>query len=133
MDSRKIKGFTLIELLIVIAILGLLMSLVAPKMFSKVSSTKVKTASAQMEMMATALDTYRLDMGGYPDNLEELRKSDKSGWDGPYLPKDIPMDPWGHPYQYSLGKEGDGSYQLKSFGKDGKAGGTDENADIVYK
>ena len=84
---RKNAGFSLIELLIVIVILGLLMSLVAPTMFSKVDSTKIKTARAQMQMMQTALDTYRLDMGEYPKNINDLIQSDQPGWDGPYLPK----------------------------------------------
>ncbi|MDG2881298.1 prepilin-type N-terminal cleavage/methylation domain-containing protein, partial [Vibrio parahaemolyticus] len=76
------KGFTLIELLIVMVILGLLASLVAPTMFSKVSSSKVKTAETQMQMLATSLDAYRLDVGRYPDNLQELRSSDVRFWDG---------------------------------------------------
>lgn len=127
------KGFTLIELLIVIVIMGLLMSLVAPTMFSKVDSTKVKTAEAQMQMMSVALDTYRLDLGGYPSSLEELRASDRPGWDGPYLPKDIPIDPWGNPYAYAVpGPEGQ-PYELLSFGPDGKRGGNGDNEDIVYQ
>lgn len=131
---RKIRslGFTLIELLIVIVILGLLMSLVAPAMFSKVDSSKIKTAQAQMEMFRTALDTYRLDLGDFPDSLDELRSSDKNGWDGPYLPKSLPMDPWGNPYVYSRpGKDG-APFTMLSYGKDGKAGGEDDAADIVY-
>ena len=127
------RGFTLIELLIVIVILGLLLSLVAPTMFSKVSSSQRKTALAQMQMLATSLDTYRLDLGDYPPNLAELRQSSKPGWDGPYLPKDVPLDPWGHPYQYQVpGKEGQ-PYALLSLGKDGQVGGEDDNADIVYQ
>jgi general secretion pathway protein G len=85
--GEKDHGFTLIELLIVIVILGLLMSLVAPAMFSKVDSTKEKTARAQMQMIETALDTYRLDMGDYPTQLKDLVQSDSVGWDGPYMPK----------------------------------------------
>src|SRR5512135_2047375 len=89
---RRLAGFTLIELLIVIVILGLLLSLVAPTMFSKVSSSQRKTAMAQMQMLATSLDTYRLDLGDYPPNLAELRQSARPGWDGPYLPRELPMD-----------------------------------------
>ncbi|CAM5217151.1 type II secretion system protein GspG [Alishewanella longhuensis] len=81
-------------------ILGLLASLVAPTMFSKVDSSKRNTAVAQMQMIATALDAFRLDVGRYPDNLTELRQSDRRGWDGPYLPKDVPLDPWGNNYVY---------------------------------
>lgn len=131
MFKKKGRGFTLIELLIVIVILGLLMSLVAPTMFSKVDSTKVKTARAQMQMMETALDTYRLDMGDYPKNLSELLVSDDSGWDGPYMPKKIPNDPWGNAYSY-LSPSPDGSaYQLLSFGKDGTPGGEDNAKDVI--
>lgn len=130
---KKIRGFTLVELLIVIVILGLLMSLVAPQMFSKVSSTKSKTAKVQMEMLATALDTYRLDIGDYPANLNELRASQTVGWDGPYLPKNVPLDPWNNPYVYSKPGENGLPYTLMSFGKDGTAGGMDESTDLVYQ
>lgn len=133
LNTKKRSGFTLIELLIVIVILGLLMSLVAPKMFSKVGSTKIKTASVQMEMLATSLDTYRLDVGSYPDSLEELRKSSASGWDGPYIPKDVPLDPWGNPYVYQNPGENGVPYSLRSLGKDGATGGKDESQDIIYQ
>ena len=126
------SGFTLIELLIVIVILGLLMSLVAPTMFSKVDSTKVKTARAQMQMLETALDTFRLDMGDYPNNLDHLLESEESGWDGPYLPKKLPSDPWGNPYLYSSpGPEGQ-AFLLMSLGKDGQPGGDGNAADVVH-
>jgi general secretion pathway protein G len=131
--SSRARGFTLLELLIVIVILGLLMSLVAPTMFSKVGSSQKKTAQAQMQMLATALDTYRLDVGGYPASLEELRKSTAPRWDGPYLPREVPLDPWGNPYVYaSPGKDG-APFALQSYGKDGKAGGDGDNADLVYQ
>ncbi|WP_434950890.1 type II secretion system major pseudopilin GspG [Shewanella sp. HL-SH4] len=127
------KGFTLIELLIVIVILGLLMSLVAPTMFSKVESSKSKTAMVQMEMIATSLDTYRLDIGNYPKSLEELRSSTNPKWDGPYLPKNVPLDPWNNPYIYSVPGENGEPYTMKSYGKDGQIGGEGDNAEIVYK
>jgi general secretion pathway protein G len=130
---RLQRGFTLIELLIVIVILGLLLSLVAPTMFSKVSSSQRKTALAQMQMLATSIDTYRLDLGDYPPNLAELRQSTRPGWDGPYLPRELPLDPWGHPYQYQLPGEDGQPYTLRSFGKDGTAGGEDDAADIVFQ
>jgi general secretion pathway protein G len=126
-------GFTLIELLIVIVILGLLLSLVAPTMFSKVSSSQRKTAMAQMQMLATALDTYRLDVAAYPENLSELRSSTKPGWDGPYLPRELPSDPWGNPYVYAVPGEGGKPYSLRSYGKDGRPGGDGDNADIVFQ
>lgn len=131
--SNSEDGFSLIELLIVIVIMGLLMSLVAPTMFSKVDSTKVKTAVAQMQMIEVALDTYRLDIGSYPKTLGELRQSNTDGWDGPYIPKKIPDDPWGHNYNYAApGPQGQ-AYLLFSFGKDGAAGGEDGAADVIHE
>ena len=133
MIGKKDYGFTLIELLIVIVILGLLMSLVAPAMFSKVDSTKVKTARAQMQMIETALDTYRLDMGDYPTQLKHLVQSDLAGWDGPYMPKKIPSDPWGNAYDYfSPGPSGQ-AFQLLSYGKGGEIGGDDSAADVIHE
>ncbi|MDP4536899.1 type II secretion system major pseudopilin GspG [Alkalimonas collagenimarina] len=129
---RKQRGFTLIELLIVIVILGLLLSLVAPRMFSKVGSAKTQTASMQMEMIATALDTYRLDMGDYPQQLEELRRSSAPNWDGPYLPRDVPMDPWDKPYVYRVPGEDGNPYMLRSYGRNGVPGGEGEDEDIIY-
>lgn len=130
---RLQAGFTLIELLIVIVILGLLLSLVAPTMFSKVSSSQRKTAMAQMQMLATSLDTYRLDLGDYPPNLAELRQSTRPGWDGPYLPRELPMDPWGNPYQYQVPGADSQPFSLRSFGKDGAPGGEGDAEDIVFQ
>ena len=127
------RGFTLIELLIVIVILGLLLSLVAPAMFSKVGSSQRKAAMAQMQMLSTALDTYRLDVGTYPQALAELRAGKAPGWDGPYLPREVPNDPWGNPYVYQLGGEEGKPYSLKTFGKDGRQGGDGDNEDIVFQ
>jgi general secretion pathway protein G len=134
MRRRRYRGFTLIELLIVIVILGLLLSLVAPTMFSKVGSAQKKTAMAQMQMLSTALDTYRLDVGSFPESLPELRSGKAPGWDGPYLPRELPLDPWGKPYFYEL-SQGDAMtpYILKSFGKDGREGGEGDDEDIVFK
>lgn len=126
-------GFTLIELLVVIVIMGLLMSLVAPSMFSKVDTTKVKTAIAQMQMINTALDTYRLDLGQYPENLRELINSSSDRWDGPYLPKNIPEDPWGNPYQYQIDDNNPLVFKLMSLGADGKEGGEGQNKDIIHE
>lgn len=128
------RGFTLIELLIVMIILGLLAALVAPKMFQKVGSSKQKAAKAQIAMLGTALDAFRLDVGRYPnaeEGLDALRKNPGlDNWDGPYLPKDIPPDPWGKQYVYRYpGEHGD--YDLYSMGADGQDGGEGENADVV--
>jgi len=132
-NPRSCWGFTLIELLIVIVILGLLLSLVAPTMFSKVGSSQRKTAMAQMQMMSTALDTFRLDVGDYPEALAELRQGSKPGWDGPYLPRDVPLDPWGNPYVYQRATEGAQGYTLSSYGKDGQPGGEGDGEDIIFQ
>ena len=132
MDKRKKlrhQGFTLIEMLIVIIIVGLLASLVAPRLFTKVDKAKVKTAKVQIELLAAAIDTYRLDLGKYPTALEQLRHLDDPKWEGPYLPKDVPLDPWGGSYTYKFPGE-HGPYDLISYGADGKRGGSDNDKDI---
>lgn len=133
MERLQDQGFTLIELLIVIVILGLLYSLVAPAMFSKVDSTKVKSAQIQLEMLRTSMEAFRLDMGDYPEALSQLRESSGPGWDGPYLPKSVPKDPWGNDYYYKVGGDGNEAFILMSLGKDGAEGGADDAADIRYR
>jgi len=130
---NKNKGFSLMELMIVLIILGLLGSLVAPKLFSKVSSSKKKAAVAQMQMFETAIDTYRLDIGTVPTILQELRVSSNPNWDGPYLPKAIPMDPWGKAYIYTIPGQDGNPYGIMSYGLDGQPGGNDENMDVIHK
>lgn len=130
--NRRALGFTLIELLIVMVILGLLASLVGPAMFGKVDASRIKTAQAQMQLISTALDTYRLDVGDYPDSLNELRQSDKRNWAGPYFARELPMDPWGNPYVYSKESEHGSEFKLMSYGKDGKQGGSEDDADISF-
>lgn len=129
------KGFTLFEILVVIIIIGLLAALVGPRLFGKVSMAKQKAAKAQIELFGTALDTFRLDVGRYPtteDGLKALREkpAGAEGWQGPYLPKEIPVDPWGAAYVYKCpGEHGD--YDLISYGLDKAEGGEGENMDIV--
>jgi general secretion pathway protein G len=123
-------GFTLIELLITIVILGVLISIIAPEMFGKVDSSKRKAAAAQMQSFETAINTFRLDVGNLPDNLNELRQSNKEGWDGPYLPKSIPQDPWGTDYVYRIPGESGNPFYLASLGSDKAEGGQDDAADI---
>jgi general secretion pathway protein G len=134
--ERGQEGFTLIELLVVIVILGILAGIVAPKFFGKVGPAKLKAAKAQIEMFGTALDTFRLDVGRYPtteEGLNALREKPagvEGTWEGPYLPKEIPTDPWNRPYVYkSPGDHGD--YDLISYGADGAEGGEGENQDVV--
>lgn len=128
-------GFTLIEILIVVFIIGLLASLVGPQLFKRVGGAKQKMARTQIEILGTALDTYRLDMGSYPTSeqgLEALRvqPEDADNWDGPYLKKDVPNDPWDRAYEYA--QPGDhGDYDLYSLGADGTEGGEGEDADVT--
>ena len=134
LDKRS-SGFTLIELLVVLIILGLLTAIVAPKFFGRIDKAKVRTAKAQIELLGTALDDFRLDNGRYPtteEGLEALRKKPEelSQWDGPYLPKPVPLDPWGRPYHYQCPGE-HGEYDLFSYGKDGVEGGEKTDKDIV--
>lgn len=131
--SRQ-AGFTLLELLVVLVILGLLAGYVAPKYFSQVGKSEVKTARAQIEALEKALDQYRIDTGHYPSAEQGLaalntKPADEARWAGPYLKKAVPNDPWGKPYQYRMPGE-KGEVDIYSFGRDGQPGGTSENADI---
>jgi general secretion pathway protein G len=139
MRSRSRGGFTLIEILVVILVLGVLAALVAPSVFQHVGSSRVTAASSQIEMLGSALDAYRLDNDYYPgtdQGLMALRVAPTGepaprNWRGPYLKKDVPMDPWGRAYIYrapSLDPTRD--YDLISYGRDGKEGGSGEDADI---
>jgi len=134
-NSRR-AGFTLIELMVVIIILGLLAALVVPRMFGRVGQAKQKAAHAQIELFGTALDSFRLDVGRYPNTSEGLqallaKPSGVEEWNGPYLKKnEIPLDPWGKPYHYeSPGNHGE--YDLYSYGRDTAEGGEGEDKDIV--
>ena len=126
--KKNEMGFSLIELLIVMVIMGLLAALVGPRMFGKVGKSKQNAARSQMALLETALDTYRLDVGKYPSDLQSLRTSDGEKWDGPYLPKSVPKDPWGHPYVYR--RTDNGEVEMISLGANGTEGGEGEDKDI---
>ncbi len=134
--QRQHAGFTLLELLVVIVIIGLLAAYVGPKYFTQLGKAEVTTARAQMEAFEKTLDNYRLDIGRYPTTEEGLAAlmaappSAGAKWNGPYLKKGVPPDPWGNPYQYRA-PGAKAEYEIMSTGKDGQPGGTGENADIV--
>ena len=129
------RGFTLIELLVVVVIIGLLAGLVAPRYFGQVGKSEINVAKAQLDALEKALDQYRLDTGHYPNTELGLtalvqRPANEPKWAGPYLRKDVPLDPWGKPYVYKApGEKGD--FDLLSYGKDGQPGGSGENADLT--
>jgi len=127
-------GFTLLELLVVIVIIGLLAGLVAPRYFDQVGKSNTKIARAQIEALGKALDQYRLDVGSYPSTELGLaaltnRPQNLEKWEGPYLKKAVPADPWGAPYVYKSPGE-HGEYDLSSLGSDRQPGGTGEAADV---
>jgi general secretion pathway protein G len=134
------RGFTLIELLVVITVIAILAGLVAPMVFRNVGDAKVSAARVQIELFGLALDAYRLDNDYYPSTaqglaaLRALPAGDPAArnWRGPYLKKDIPLDPWGRPFIYkSPGDVNATSYDLLSYGRDGQPGGTGEDADVT--
>ncbi len=134
--SQHDAGFTLLELLVVIVIIGLLAAYVGPKYFAQLGKSEVTVAKAQMEAFEKSLDTFRLDVGRYPTTEEGMAAlmvappTASTKWNGPYLKKGVPADPWGNAYQYrSPGAKTE--YEIVSTGKDGQPGGTGENADIV--
>ncbi len=129
------RGFTLLELLVVMVIIGLLAGYVGPKFFGQIGKSEVKAARAQLDALQKSLDQYRLDVGRYPSTEQGLsvlvtKPADETKWQGPYLAKTLPKDPWGRDYQYRAPGE-HGEYDLLSFGKDGRAGGEGEDADLT--
>jgi general secretion pathway protein G len=133
-DGPRCRGFTLLELLVVVTIIGLLAAYVGPKYFSQLGKSEQGVAKAQVEAFARALDTYRLDVGHYPTTEEGLaalltKPANVVKWNGPYLQKAVPLDPWGRAYLYrSPGAAGD--FDILSYGKDGQPGGTGDAADV---
>lgn len=132
---KKIKGFTLLELLVVMVIIGLLAGYVGPKYFAQLGKSEIKTAKAQINALEKALDQYRLDTGHYPTTEQGLialfvQPNNEPKWQGAYLQKSPPLDPWGNPYIYKSPGE-HSEVDITSYGPDGKAGGLNENADIA--
>ena len=134
------RGFTLVELLVVIAIIATLAAVVAPAIFRNVGDAKTTSAKSQVDLLALALNSYRLDNDVFPTSeqgLEALRTLPNGGepprnWRGPYLSKVVPSDPWGRPYVYvEPGKENPASFDLYTLGRDGRIGGDGEDADIT--
>ncbi|MFA9440974.1 type II secretion system major pseudopilin GspG [Uliginosibacterium sp. sgz301328] len=137
-QPRASRGFTLLEMLVVLVIIGMIVSLVGPKLFSKVDSSKVQTAETQVKLLRGAIETMRLDLGVYPSAEEGLAVltippgDDKLArrWHGPYLEDALPNDPWGNPYQYVVPGPDGRPFGIYSFGADGKAGGEGYDADV---
>ena len=133
---RHVAGFTLIEMMVVMVIIGLLMALVGPRFIRQEEKAKVRAARAQVELLGTALDTFRLDVGRYPTTQEGLaalrqRPFGTDRWDGPYLKKELPKDPWDKPYYYRSPGESGRPYDLYSLGADGTPGGDGDARDIT--
>jgi general secretion pathway protein G len=132
--KTECQGFTLLELLVVIVIIGLLAGYVAPRYFSQVGKSEIQVAKAQIDAIEKALDQYRLDTRRLPTSEEGLealytKPASVANWSGPYLKKVAPSDPWGRPYVYRVpGQKGE--FELFSYGRDGRPGGTGEDADI---
>ncbi|GEQ99013.1 type II secretion system protein GspG [Iodidimonas gelatinilytica] len=141
-DTRSTRigqsGFTLLEMLIVIAIIAVLATLVGPRLFGQLDSSKVTTAQAQVRMLRTALDTMRIDLGRYPTEQEGLSllvtppedPALRASWFGPYLDGSVPLDPWKNPYRYRLPDTPGGVAEVYSYGPDNAEGGEGLNADI---
>jgi general secretion pathway protein G len=138
---RAARGFTLLEMIVVLVIIGLIMGLVGPRLFGQADKAKVQTAGTQIKMLGGALQTMRLDISRFPTAEEGLgllvrKPADERaarGWAGPYLDEDVPLDPWGNPYQYSPEASGTQLYSLYSLGADGKPGGEGFDADVGHE
>ena len=138
--ARIPHGFTLIELLVTIAIIATLAAIVAPSLFSNIGDARRNTAKSQLQILSLALDAYRLDNEVFPTSeqgIESLRSVPIAGdpppnWKGPYLRQIVPLDPWGRPYVYvAPGVVNPSSYDLYTLGKDGRPGGSGEDADLT--
>ncbi len=137
---RRMSGFTLLEMLVVLVILGLMAGLVGPRLFAKSDESKVKIAEVQIKMIKGAIHTLRLDIGRFPSNDEGLKilyhpttdDSIRMLWKGPYLDEEIPLDPWGRTYRYSVPGSDGQPFALYSLGADGERAGHGIDSDIGY-
>jgi general secretion pathway protein G len=134
--TARHRGVTLIELLVVVTIIALFGALVLPRLWKKVSGAKQTAAREQINGFITALGMYKLDTGHFPTTEQgrqalRVKPQDEPRWDGPYLPQDVPPDPWGHTYAYKYPSEHGEEPDIISYGADGREGGDGENADIV--
>jgi general secretion pathway protein G len=130
-------GVTLIEMLVVVTIIGLFVALVGPTLFKRADEAKITATRSQIDSFMTALGTYKLDTGTFPTSEQGLaalrvRPADVNQWNGPYMPKDIPKDPWGRDYLYRFpGEHQPDEPEIVSLGADGQPGGEGINADIL--
>lgn len=133
--TKRPHGFTLLELLVVLVIIGLLAAYVGPKYFQQIGKSEQKVARAQLDALEKALDQYRIDNGHYPSTEQGLAAltaapTGESQWQGPYLSKQVPKDPWGRDYLYRFPGQ-HGEYDAWSFGKDGREGGDGDDKDVT--
>lgn len=129
------KGFTLIELLVVILILAILAALIVPRLIGRTDDAKISKAKSDVATLESLVSQFRLDTGSYPStesglNALRVQPSDVEGWKGPYLTKDLPLDPWNHAYVYEYPGRNGADFTVGSYGADGVEGGDGSNADI---
>ncbi len=129
--KNRTRGFTLAEIMLVVAILGILVSVVVPRLSGRTHEAQTQATRLQIENLSVALDAFEYDNGRYPtaqEGLEALRLSPpgSTNWKGPYLKKQVPMDPWRNPYSYTIPGSHNQDFDLYSFGKDGRAGTEDD-------
>lgn len=134
--TRRQAGVTLIEMLVVVTIIALFAALVAPRMLRRSDTARITAARAQINSFMTALGAYKLDTGLFPtteQGLQALRVKPQgvNQWEGPYLPQEIPVDPWARPYVYKYPGEHGDEPDIISYGADGQPGGESINADIL--